>query len=328
MFTPIAFFGGKVISNEGTFIACSLNGTNRLMKSSDGINWTSITTGDNGGQWIDLTWARNKNIIVAVDFNRGTTSKIMYSTNGTTWNTSTIGSSAARFYYIAYSPSLGKFSAVVHAGVTTNRVYYSDDGINFTSGSISNRTWTNIIWAETFGLFLAHGRTGGSNTPPIIASSTDGETYTDRYTSSTNDDQGAIGYSPSLGTNGRAVLLSRTGNTGRYSDDGIDWSETVSHPSITLFDIAWSEELNIFVAVGQGGAASSTDGINWTSRTVPESGNWMKVTWSKHLSKFVAVASNTTNRVMYSTNGTSWTSASAAEANLWFGIIYTDGLVF
>jgi len=318
----------KPLGEKGTLIASSLDGTNRLMKSTNGINWTTITTGDNGGQWAGLVWAKDKGIIVATDNNRGTTSKIMYSTNGTTWTTTTIDASNVRFTGIAYSPSLGKFSAIATDG--TNRNYYSTDGINFTGGSISSRTWLNIIWAETFGLFLAAGRTGGNPTPSIVASSSDGETYTDRYTSSANHNIPAIGYSPTLGTNGRAVILPTSANTGRYSDDGTTWTSTVSHAGGSWQSIAWSPKLNIFVAVGQltNFAMSSTDGITWTTRTAAENNQWQRVIWSDYLERFIAVSLNGTNRVMHSTNGINWFSASASEANQWYALIYTDGLVF
>jgi hypothetical protein len=322
---------GPVGPEQGTFIASALGGVNRLMKSQDGINWTTITTGDNTKAWIGITWAKNKGIIVAVDYTTNTTSKIMYSTNGTTWTTSTIDASNVNFYSINYSPSLGKFSTVAQAG--TNRVYYSTNGINFIAGSISSNVWFDVVWAEGFGLFLAAGRTGGNPSPTIVASSTDGETYTDRYTSLTNDNIPTIGYSPTLATNGRAVFLARTANSGRYSDDGTTWTSTVTHAAGSWSSIAWSPKLNLFVAVSTATnyAASSTDGITWTTRTAALNRAWNSVVWSDYLEIFVAVASSgisVAQRVMYSTNGTTWTSASASALSSWFDITYTDGLVF
>jgi hypothetical protein len=313
---------------EGTLIAVAFDGTNRLMKSQDGITWTSITTGDNTRAWRGVIWAKNKGIIVAVSSSTTDTTKIMYSTNGTTWTTSAIDISNVQLVDISYSPSLGKFSTIAQAG--TNRLYYSTDGINFTSGSISLRTWVKILWAEGFGLFLAAGRTAGNPSPSIVASSTDGETFTDRYTSAANHNVTPIGYSPTLGTNGRAVILPRLVNSGRYSDDGIDWSGTVTHAVANWNAIAWSPKLNLFVAVSSASnfAASSTNGITWTTRTAAENNGWTNVIWSDYLERFIAVSASGTNRVMYSTNGTSWTSASAAEANNWRSITYTDGLIF
>jgi hypothetical protein len=328
----IAFCEGLVFKQsipQGTFVGSSLDGTNRLQKSTDGINWTSITTGDNSGQWIAIIWAKELGIITAVDFNRGTTSKIMYSTDGSTWSTSTINASNVQFYDIAYSPSLQKFSAIAQAG--TARIYYSTNGINFTDGSISSRTWARVIWCEGFGLFVSAGRTAGNPSPGIIASSSDGETYTDRLTMGTNTNAfGAIGYSPTLGTNGRAVAFLTAANTGRYSDDGTTWSNTMTHSAGNWNDVAWSPKLGLFVAVSSATnfAASSTDGITWTTRTAAQNNAWFRVVWSDYLEMFVAQAGSGTNRIMYSTNGTSWTSASAAAANNWYGLTYTDGLVF
>jgi hypothetical protein len=323
-----SYYGLDNTTNAGTFIATSTDGTNRLMKSSNGINWSTITTFDNGSQCRTIVWAKNLGRLVALDFNRGTTSKIIHSTNGTSWTTATIDSSTVLFNSLAYSPSLQKFSAVAESG--TNRVYYSTSGTSFTSGSISSRTWGHVIWCEGFNLFLAHGRTAGNPSPAIVASSSDGETYTDRYTSATNDNVGAIGYSPTLGTNGRAVVLTRTANTGRYSDDGTTWTSTVTHAAGNWQSMAWSPKLNLFVAVSTATnfAASSTDGITWTTRTAAQNNVWIRVIWSDYLEMFVAVAASGTNRVMHSKNGITWTTGTAGAANSWWGLDYTEGLVF
>lgn len=309
--------------NQGTFLSISRTGTNRLMKSDDGITWTSVSTGDNTGDYRGMVWAKDKNIIVAVGAGSGQSSY-----DGVNWSANTINTLSTDFQGIAYSQQLSKF--ITLSTSHTHRVYHSNDGITFTSGTISSRTWVNAIWADTFGMFIAAGRTAGNPSPTVVASSSDGEVFTERYISSTNDNTPGIGYAPGLGVNGRAVILPRGANSGRYSDNGTDWSNSVTHPIGVWNSIAWSPKLEMFVAVSSGVnfVASSTDGISWTTRTAAENIGWLSVTWSDYLEKFVAVSVTGTNRVMYSTNGTSWTSASAAQVNEWRVVIYTDGFIF
>jgi hypothetical protein len=51
----------------------------------------------------------------------------------------------------------------------------------------------------------------------------------------------------------------------------------------------------------------SSNGINWTSVLLSNSVGWYDVCWSAQLGLFVAVGTTTTNRIMYSSNGISWT---------------------
>jgi hypothetical protein len=78
-------------------------------------------------------------------------------------------------------------------------------------------------------------------------------------------------------------------------------------------DVAWSPELEIFVAVsksGSGRSTNSSDGAMWATASQIE--NVINaIVWAPILSKFVAVGTN----VVTSTTGTSWTSSSGAISN-------------
>lgn len=114
------------------------------------------------------------------------------------------------------------------------------------------------------------------------------------------------------------------------SPDATVWTERATpDTSSTWQSIVWSPELNLFVAVADGGASSvmtSPNGINWTARTVPEDNTWKSITWSPELNLFVAVAGSGTNRVMTSPDGTNWTAQAAAEANTWTSIAWSSQL--
>src|SRR5690242_12113493 len=61
--------------------------------------------------------------------------------------------------------------------------------------------------------------------------------------------------------------------------------------SIAWNGIAWSPDLNLFVAVGTSGVMTSPDGVTWTMRNTTAA-TWTSVAWSPELHLFVAVASS------------------------------------
>lgn len=89
-------------------------------------------------------------------------------------------------------------------------------------------------------------------------------------------------------------------------------------------DVAYSHQLNIYVAVSHGsttdGAMWSTDGQTWHLVSVQAS-EWRSVAWSPELGMFVAVSATGTNRVMYSYDGKSWTGV-AAIAKGWRWVLW------
>lgn len=81
-------------------------------------------------------------------------------------------------------------------------------------------------------------------------------------------------------------------------------------------EMAWSEDLGIFVAVGNtasssSNAMSSTNGTSWTSRTTPTNQLYNGVCWGSGAGVFVAVGAS--GAVMTSSNGTSWTSRTGSN---------------
>jgi hypothetical protein len=81
----------------------------------------------------------------------------------------------------------------------------------------------------------------------------------------------------------------------------------------SIYGVAWSPTLSLFVCVGTTGEIqSSPDGTTWTRRT-PGSGstaNFEDVIWSPSHGKFVAVGND--GEVQTSSNGTTWTRLSSS----------------
>lgn len=124
--------------------------------------------------------------------------------------------------------------------------------------------------------------------------------------------------------NGLFVAVHNTGGTRIYtSPDGITWTGRGSFVGIAFRDVCFSDDLDLFVAVGDSGAVyTSSDGITWTSRTAAAANNWKGVAYGDGL--FVSVASNgtTANGIMSSPDGITWTSRSVTVTQTWEKIVY------
>ena len=212
-----------------------------------------------------------------------------------------------------------------------------------TQQAAGNGTWSSIAWSPELGKFVAVARSSAFpiGTVQRIMSSTDAKNWT--LVSGTNVPATpgvftSIAWSPAAGlfvavTCGRTSLSTCTGTTNlrvMTSPDGDVWTERVTPDTDSTWQsIVWSPELNLFVAVSDGGTNSvmtSPDGVNWTARTVPEDNAWKSVTWSPELNIFVAIASSGANRVMTSPDGVNWTSRSASEANTWTSVTWSPDL--
>ncbi len=82
----------------------------------------------------------------------------------------------------------------------------------------------------------------------------------------------------------------------------------VAHRSFT--DIAWSPELNLFVAINADAGdpfSKSSDGITWTDTGAVAAGQWQSICWAPQLGLFVGLASTGSNRAITSPDGQTWT---------------------
>ena len=116
----------------------------------------------------------------------------------------------------------------------------------------------------------------------------------------------AVMYSPTL------HMFAACGDTGTktimVSSNGYDWSYVSGTATEHFYAICWSEELGMFVAVGDNVIRTSTDGNTWISRTTPGIGDWRDVCWSPELNLFVATSITGTagHEFMTSSNGINW----------------------
>jgi hypothetical protein len=170
----------------GIFVAVARIGTNRVMTSSNGIDWTSIL-GVESSDWYGVCWSPQLRLFVAVGTNR-----VMTSNNGSIWN-AIAAEQNNDWLNVCWSAELGLFVAVSWNGI--NRVMTSNNGINWNLRSAAEtNNWINVCWSPQLELFVAISDNGVNK----VMSSPDGINWTSRTAAAAHDWYG-ICWSPELG---------------------------------------------------------------------------------------------------------------------------------
>jgi hypothetical protein len=272
-------------------------GTNAIVYSDDGINWTGIPFSANTFTTVGRGIAWNGRLWVMVG--QGTNA-IAYSSDGINWTGISIalGPFSTQGFGIAWN---GRFWVAVGQG--TNTIAYSSNGINWIGIANSINTFTTqgfgIAWNGRF--WVAVGT--GTN---VLAYSADGINWTGIAGSTNTFTTEGRG----IAWNGRLWVAVGTGTNGiAYSTDNINWTGIpLSANTFTTvgFSIAWNGRL--WVAVGQGtnAIAYSTDGIIWTG--IPTGANTFTtfgsgIAWNG--TRWVASGAGT-NSIAYSSDGITW----------------------
>ena len=279
------------------FVAVGTSGSgNRVMTSSDGINWTTYSSAADNG-WTSICWSPQLSIFVAVA-NSGTGNRVMTSPDGFNWTARTSAADNS-WTSVCWSPQLSLFVAVGTSG-TGNRVMTSPDGIIWTSrNSAADNNWQQVIWVTELMLFIAVAHSGSENR---VMTSSDGINWVTRTT--VNNGWYGITWSSELSL---LVAVAYFGtNRVMTSPDGINWTTRTSATDNEWLNVTWSSELRLFVAISQNGTGNrvmtSPDGINWTTRGSAADNSWRYIAWSPQLGIFAVVGqSGTANRVMTST---------------------------
>jgi hypothetical protein len=272
------------------------SGTQKVMTSSDGINWVLQNTPLPDGSYESIVWAAEANNgngrFVAPSLTG--TNRVMYSDNGIDWVLSTTSPPANTWTSIAWSPNLELFCIVSSNG--SNRVATSPDGITWTPQSVSTGEWTGVVWSVELELFCAVSRAGGN-----VMLSNDGTNWDDYVTH--NQLWRDVAWSPELGLF-CAVNNATTSTTSRVmiSSNGISW-ELIQVSNLSWQHIIWAAELGLFVAVARLGTGdrimTSTNGRDWNYHSATNNYDWRGLTWSPELYMLVATSvTGSSDRVM------------------------------
>lgn len=348
-----------IVFGGGVYLRTSRN---TLLRSSDGITWTTVALPQLrvnsifgivappvyfSGKWIML--AQGNSSIYAVD--------VLNSTDGLTWSvvrtlTYSISNGGA-FISIANSVLYISTSAYYPSQAQAD-IYYSNDGSTFRpcvlptgyTGYITAVTWSGSVY------FAA-----GTNTSSGLIS-TDGITWTTQSHSTIAttlfyvnnlfilSSPTVLYTSPAAGTTWTArtnpqaaTIISVVFAAGLYvagttagvitSPDGVTWTSRTAGTNVNVvFDGT------TFVAAGTGTVYTSTDGITWTSRTIPYTAATTSSSSSRILNdgttKWVI---DGVGSIQKSTDGTTWTRvlscspATNAAANT-YAMKLVNGFVF
>jgi hypothetical protein len=278
------------------FVAVAYVGTNRVMTSPNGIDWTARSQGVKSNAWHCVCWSPQLGIFVAVatTATTGTNNNVMTSPDGITW-TERSASVNNEWIFVCWSAELGLFVATSRTG--TNRVMTSSNGLTWSSTNVSgveDNNWNGVCWSPELGIFVAVANSGNNR----VMTSRNGINWTSQ--SASQNALVAVCWSPQLGI---FVALSFQSDIVMTSSNGITWKESVVPEANGWLRICWCAEIRLFIAVaitGNNRVMTSSNGINWTSRTAAQANQWYSVCWSPELGIAVAVADTGNNRVMTS----------------------------
>ena len=234
--------------------------------SPDGINWTEGVSVSYGFK--SIIWCKALGMFVAVGYQG-----LYYSYDGTTWTKSDNNFTAVA---VAYSNYLGMFVATGAGNFykSTNGMEWEQIETDF-QGEV-----VDMIYSATFNSFYGVGNAG------LIAVSADGlEWNADKFYSPGNYSEGYFydgASSPSC-----TVIPGNVNGKLLYSTDFENMEIIDSGLSLPIISCAYSNELNLFVAVGHDCSMKSTDGLAWERMPDVGSGT-QKIKWFSDFHSFFA----------------------------------------
>jgi hypothetical protein len=275
----------------GLFVALSFAGTDRVMTSGDGLNWTVRPSPSTAAkEWVGACWSDKLKIFVAVS--TVGSRKVAVSSDGIRWNAVLSSNESGAWRSVCWSSELNMFLAVGSA--STSRVMYSYDGINWTGVVSSNESagWHGVCWSAELHMFIALADNGSGNR---IMRSSNGINWTDITLSPTNVWCNGV-WSPYL----KLFVIVARGGTNRiaYSSNGIDWTQIESPLETASWrNIIWIPEIKVFIATAETGhIMESFNGINWRLRS-SQGTNYGSIAWSPLLNKCIAGSWSLTGRI-------------------------------
>ncbi len=285
-------FWRSVTYGDDRWVAVSSDGANRVMTSTNGINWTSPADSPPANAWQSVAFGKIKEtqdgplvdgwVAVSTDGNN----RAMISTNGTQWERR--GAVASDWRSVAF----GKIKETQDGPLVDGWVAVASSGSNRAMTSTNGRNWTartaaggNTSWRS-----VAFGKIKETQDGPLV--------------------EGWV----AVASSGLDRVMTST--------DGINWTARAATQENLWQSVAYGNGL--WVAVSSNGTnrvMTSPDGINWTARAAAEANSWQSVAYGNGL--WVAVSQNGFNRVMTSTNGINW-KQQEVSLNLWQSVAYGD----
>ena len=162
-------------------VAVSIDGSQRVMTSSDGIRWSSRTTPSDNNTWIAVCWSPERRLFVAVA-SSGSSNRVMTSSDG-------IPGRARRAGEQQLGGDLLEPGAAAVCGGGLWRQHQPGDDLarwhHLDRQETPPATLAGVCWAAELGLFVAVA-TSSNGTNQAVMTSRDGITWTLRNTPADN----------------------------------------------------------------------------------------------------------------------------------------------
>jgi hypothetical protein len=284
--------------------------TNHLIKKSNNYRQINQLNSVIASSWstvsisgvtdiVDICWSPELHLFVLI-----TNNTIRTSYDGITWTTQNTGYSlTVNFKSICWSSDLGMFAISSGIASTWNGILTSKDGISWVNREIeTNAIDSQVIWVSELKMFVFLSKTAPRGY--FIYISRDGSSWRNVSFSGFETTQ----WSSICWCNKLSLLIACSSNSSKIatSPDGLNWTiSTVNDPSAKSYNfIAWSEELNMCIAINGLDLAYSYNGSTWYRSLLPNSAQTIK--WYSDLNMFIT-SGNSTN-FSYSYDGLTWNS--------------------
>ena len=224
----------SIVYGNGMFIAVAQASSNNLLKSTDGVNWTTSTmsgypykicygnglfvvydgsnilTSPDGNTWTNRASTTSNNYN-GICYGNGlfvlVGDAILTSPDGINWTARTRPNTSI-YYGVCYGKGL--YVGVARIGDGSNQIMTSPDGITWTARTAPNNNWWNsVVYGAGYYVAMA---TTGHDSNNMIATSEDGITWTKRTTTYPADGWSSICYANGIfvatpnGENNRLVI--------------------------------------------------------------------------------------------------------------------------
>jgi hypothetical protein len=233
--------------------------------------------------------------------------------------------------YIYGIAALDSGRLIIVGGSTSSPILHTSDS--------AGRTWTSRTIGGTAAWMSVAAKGDGSKCLAVARAGYSAWSTDSGATWSTTTDIGSGNWRRvACKTDGSVfvILNEASQNTCKRTTDGTTWTAPTLPASVIWRDLVWSEELGLFVAVGDSGnVATSPDGTTWTARSLPGGATTAlyAVAWSPPLRLFVAMSVGTATYYT-SPDGIAWTARTLPVASLnaspgsiaWGGYIFVAAL--
>ncbi len=276
----------SVAYGNNTFVIVSSSQPHALT-STDGITWTEQALTNRA--FYSVIWNSQLNLFIAGGIDTTNhTNLIVTSPDGINWSVVANDNVGFRFYRLCYANEL---SVMVGASqfqnndkYEYNQIYTSYNAINWTqSDSTIDLGWNDLLYVEQFNKYFAISNLGSIKSV----------SYVNKQLATS--------------TNGIDWIVS-------FIDSSIA-------PLFTK--LVWSQSLNLLIAITSTNKFYTTaNGTTWTPVTVP-SGTWINIIWVSELNMFIAIANGGDNRSLYSSDGVDWQLNNLSNTNVYTSIDYS-----